>query len=443
MFRALADKTDVAQLLADDALNGVQPFHRRAAFVHSFATGEAVPLELPDSVRYVDVANSRLQYTLARGERSRRYRVRNNLLGTSRFCPQVFRVPDLVQAVANDSVAGWDPWRDCPPEIRDRVVQYLYHQETRSTWKIESETPRGHQTQRFVDLLEAGQETDFITPARLSELQAVILGRVPDSEHPWRTRQVWVGHADRYWNEVINLLGAPPGSIPHLMDGLMSCHRRLMQDGSLPPVLHAACVGFALVYIHPFLDGNGRVHRFLLHNVLAQRGYVPPDTLFPLSAWLLNHRREYIGCMSDTCRGILAVADWEWQADGALKVLNDIESGFRYLDLTGEALALYRFLEASVREELEPGIEFITRFDKALSGLNDLVDWPYPQQSLFIRLCVQNGGRLSRRKRNLPAFRGLSDSKVAQLEASVREAYGLGGDGEGQASEPPLVRVPL
>ena len=141
-----------------------------------------------------------------------------------------------------------------------------------------------------------------------------------------------------------------------------------------------------MVYIHPFMDGNGRAHRFLFHNVLAQREYAPPGTLFPLSAWLLNHRRDYIGCMTDTCQGILGTADLQRLPDGRLKVRNDIKAGFQFPDLTLEALSLCRFVEASVREELEPNIEFLKHFDEALHGLEVLVEWPY---SRLVLVCTE------------------------------------------------------
>ena len=193
-----------------------------------------------------------------------------------------------------------------------------------------------------------------------------------------------------------------------------------------------------MVYIHPFMDGNGRAHRFLFHNVLAQREYAPPGTLFPLSAWLLNHRRDYIGCMTDTCQGILGTADLQRLPDGRLKVRNDIKAGFQFPDLTLEALSLCRFVEASVREELEPNIEFLKHFDEALHGLEVLVEWPYSRLVLFIKLCVQNNGRLSRRKRNLEVFRHLSTPLLDQLERCVQSAYNLSTDQTGP-NEPSVV----
>ena len=37
-------------------------------------------------------------------------------------------------------------------------------------------------------------------------------------------------------------------------------------------------------------DGNGRIHRFLMHHVLAKRGYSPDGVIFPISAAILRDR---------------------------------------------------------------------------------------------------------------------------------------------------------
>jgi len=42
------------------------------------------------------------------------------------------------------------------------------------------------------------------------------------------------------------------------------------------PVVTAAVLAFGFVYIHPFEDGNGRLHRWFIHHVLAISGYSPP-----------------------------------------------------------------------------------------------------------------------------------------------------------------------
>lgn len=59
-----------------------------------------------------------------------------------------------------------------------------------------------------------------------------------------------------------------------MIEGLVAFDRKAAPD--LDAVLAAAIVAFAFIYIHPFADGNGRLHRYLIHHVLAERGFNPP-----------------------------------------------------------------------------------------------------------------------------------------------------------------------
>ena len=59
----------------------------------------------------------------------------------------------------------------------------------------------------------------------------------------------------------------------------------------LDPVVAASALAFGFVYIHPCADGNGRLHRYLLHHVLARRGFNPPGVAFP-SATILEREHQ-------------------------------------------------------------------------------------------------------------------------------------------------------
>lgn len=54
------------------------------------------------------------------------------------------------------------------------------------------------------------------------------------------------------------------------------------QAADVDPVLQAAAIAFGFVYVHPLADGNGRLHRCLIHHVLAERTYTPPGMVFPV-----------------------------------------------------------------------------------------------------------------------------------------------------------------
>ena len=76
-------------------------------------------------------------------------------------------------------------------------------------------------------------------------------------------------------------MGSWAEDLPSLTDGLIAFDRAagLEVDG----VIAAAVLAFGFVYAHPFVDGNGRIHRYLIHHVLAGRGYHPARVVFPVS----------------------------------------------------------------------------------------------------------------------------------------------------------------
>jgi Fic family protein len=92
-----------------------------------------------------------------------------------------------------------------------------------------------------------------------------------------------VGQAISYQKQLVHYVCPKPEDISELMDGLIVA-QGIMKEGGLPSVIHAAAISYGFIFLHPFEDGNGRIHRFLIHNILFLRGAVPKGLMFPVSA---------------------------------------------------------------------------------------------------------------------------------------------------------------
>ncbi len=84
-------------------------------------------------------------------------------------------------------------------------------------------------------------------------------------------------------------IGARPGDLKEPMAGMLDANDRMSVDA----VLQAAATAFGFVYIHPFQNGNGRLHRCLVHHVLAERKFTPPGIVFPVSSVMYDRIDEY------------------------------------------------------------------------------------------------------------------------------------------------------
>ena len=106
-----------------------------------------------------------------------------------------------------------------------------------------------------------------------------------------RDEQVWIG------GSAFGPQGAafvPPSQerVPALLDDLMAFVRR----DDLDPVVQAAVAHAQFETIHPFVDGNGRTGRALLHRWLCYHDVLRHATL-PISSGLLHDVDSYMGAL--------------------------------------------------------------------------------------------------------------------------------------------------
>jgi Fic family protein len=107
-----------------------------------------------------------------------------------------------------------------------------------------------------------------------------------------RMEGVFLGERDHEGNPLPEFIGARPADLNGLMTGLLGANERMRRDG-INLVLQAAATAFGFVYVHPLEDGNGRLHRCLIHHVLAERKFTPAGMVFPVSSVMLDRIDDY------------------------------------------------------------------------------------------------------------------------------------------------------
>lgn len=415
-------------------------YARRAGYLYELLTGTELPHATPERSRYVPVLDEHLQFAAPDGKRNKRYRVIDNLPGCKQFCPLIRKSEALqrwagldLKECTRQVIAEYDP------DLLRRAAAFLYLKETQSSFEVEREKPSHNRAQRFADLLRLAEVDEPLTAEKLAELQnAVIDPRF--HEFHWRTEQNWIGD-DLGYRKKIALVPARPEDLPDLMDGLLFTANRARSagwlksedqgsnqresDAELDPVVLAAMVAFGFVFIHPFMDGNGRIHRYLIHHVLAQAGFTPRGIVLPVSAVILANLDRYVECLEMFSKPLVAKTRYDPDAPAIPATGNDAIY-FRYFDATPQVEFLYWALERTVTADLPREIDFLLGFDRARSALNASLDWPRNTLGLFIRLVHQNRGRLSASKRR-SHFDWMTDEELEMSETLVRQAFSEGG----------------
>ena len=422
ILSAIFDVADSGEIAAYIESKPISKYARCIWFFYEFLTGHELPLEDLKRGNYVNLLDSSRYYTVEPGTRVRRQRVNNNLLGEPSFCPVIRRTEMLRRFEESDlSTRCMQVLKRFPPDLIRRALSYLYTKETKSSFEIEHIEPSSNRTEKFVAMLHLAEREDFCEKERLIEVQ----NRIVDprfAAQDYRNSQTYVGETVTWQKECIHYVCPKPEMVRDLMAGLITLHRR-MEQGQVHPVAQAAAVSYGLVFIHPFQDGNGRIHRFLIHNILARRRFSPPGIMFPVSAAMLNDPAEYDASLEAFSRQIMVLVNYTLDEKGEMTVHNDIAQWYRYIDMTAQTEALFGFIEKTITTELEEELKFLENYDRTKKAIQEIVDMPDRQIDLFIRFCLQNNGRLSRRKR-ASYFDVLTDDEIQQMEEAVRAGYG-------------------
>jgi hypothetical protein len=390
---------------------------RRVWFLYEWLTGNRLDLPNARAGRYVDALDSELQWGIE-GEIAARYRVRNNLPGTRAFCPLVFRTEALDRFIALD-LAGraQDVVAAVPRDLLARTAAFLLLKDSRSSYAIEGEYPPQDRIQRWGwAIAEAGRQN--LDRDELLRLQRIVIGDARFVRMGFRDEGGFVGEHDRDTHAPLPVhIDARPEDLHSLIEGMVAFDRGPALR--LDPVIAAAVLAFGFVYIHPFDDGNGRIHRYLIHHVLAERGFNPPGIIFPVSAAILDRIEDYRDVLESYSVRLLPHIRWEPTERFNVRVLNDTGDFYRYFDATPHAEFLYGCVQRTIEIDLPAEAGFLRRYDGFRRDVEGYFDMPERMFDLLFRFLHQNGGRLSQRARE-QEFAQLNDDEAARIEA----AYG-------------------
>ena len=196
-----------------------------------------------------------------------------------------------------------------------------------------------------------------------------------------------------------------------------------MESASFNPVLTAALIAFGFVFIHPFEDGNGRLHRYLIHHILTTMKFTPQGIIFPVSAAILERISDYRKVLESYSHPILDFIQWKKTPKNNVEVLNDTLDYYRYFDATVQTEFLFECVDYTINTIIPDEVSYLQKYDAMKVWLDDRFQMPDKTIALLIRFLAHNNGKFSQRARE-KEFVTITEKEVKSIEEAYREYFG-------------------
>lgn len=395
-------------------------YARRIWFLYEWLTGDKLRLPDADKGNYVSVVNPKQQLAID-GTSSSRHRVKNNLPGVAGFCPLVLRTDTIesflsldLQARAKEVVA------DVPLDVLARTAAFLLLSDSKASYAIEGERPPQDRIQRWGRAIgEAGRYA--LDREELLRLQQIVIGDDRFVQLGIRNQGGFIGQRDRQTQLPLpEHISAAPEDLPSLIDALLAFYTGPAKY--LDPVVTAAILAFGFVYIHPFEDGNGRIHRYLIHDVLTRSGFNPPGVVFPISSAILQNMEQYRQTLESYSKRLLPTISWTPTEQLNVHVTNETADFYSFFDATPHVEFLFSCVQKTIEEDLPYETDFLRRYDQFCAQVTEIVDMPTATTDLLFRFLQQNDGKLSRRGRERE-FARLTDAEVNRVQETYQRIF--------------------
>ena len=406
----IIDPDEIEQMVYDKPTSR---YIRRIWFLYEWLTEHTLNIPNAEQGAYVDAVDPKKQLAI-QGMRSPRHRVMNNLPGPPEFCPMVYWTPLLQRySKANLAARAREIISGISSSLLERTSAFLMLKDSKCSFEIEGENPPENRIQRWARAIrDAGRER--LDVKELLRLQKVVIGDTRFVHLGLRSRGGFVGEHERGSRLPLPIhISARPKDLSSLMEGLVEFDNSYAED--LPPIVAAAILAFGFIYIHPFEDGNGRLHRYLIHHALSRRGFNPPGLIFPVSATILERVDVYRSVLESYSQRLLPLIQWKPTPEMNVQVFNETVDFYRYFDATPHVEFLYACVEKTIRFDLPEEVEFLRKYDRFKAQVNNLVDMPASMVDLLFNFLKQNQGHLSQRALD-KEFARLTDQEVQVIE---------------------------
>lgn len=395
---------------------GAEPsgqYARRAGFLYEWLSGKSLKIQSTIAGGYVDAVDDSKMVAASKeySVPNKRWRVRDNLPGTREFCPIVHKTPQLKEAMSIEIPAMLQALAlEFGEELLMRSAVWMTLRESKASFAIEGESDQLDRIQRFADVLarRTGQAQLPLDNVSLAKLQLEILGsRTSLEQFGIRKSPVFVGEVVRF-QEVVHYVAPPFEDLQSMLEGLKVF---LQRTNGQSAVMRSAVAAFGFIYIHPLADGNGRVHRFLINDVLRRDGAVMAPMVLPVSSLIESapaERLAYDRVLDEVSGPLMRSIDSKFAfAPQYTKYEDGVRSNFdfsgdelarpvwRYLNLTTHVVYLAQVLRRTIQEDMRNESRYLRSHSMARRMVKEIIEMPDLQIDRVIRSVLANHGKLS------------------------------------------------
>lgn len=398
-------------------------YSRRIWFLLEWVSGSQVQGKKDMAKKsYVPVVDEKLQFAIAGGVRSPRHLVINNLPGTSRFCALIRKTEKLGKHLSRNYIEiNRNQTAGLRKDLLQRASAFLLLKDSKASFTIEGESPKSKRAARWGAAIGQAGLND-LSKEELARLQRLVIENTRFVQMGFRSRGGFVGEHDRSSGEPLpEHISARPEDLDDLVEGLIEASRMLVKD-DINAVLAAAVIAFGFVFIHPFEDGNGRIHRYLVHHMLAKKKFTDQGITFPVSSSILDHINDYQQVLESYSKPLSDFIEWVETKDHNVLVTNETKDFYRFFDATRQAEFLFDCVEDTIRNIVPREIEYLANYDAFKHYLEEEFEMPDNLVSTLTRFLEQNQGALSRRARE-KEFSMLSEEEAGQIEAAYARVF--------------------
>ena len=421
LFKKLTQYYDVNQLnqLVDFEPTG--QYTRRIWFLIEWLSG--MKLLRVDLLKksYVKLVDESLQYAIE-GARSPRHLVINNLPGTVDFCPMVSKNSKIEKYINAEITAKQNVYIEgIRKDILQRVSAFLLLKDSKASFTIEGESPKSKRAARWGQAIgQAGVK--YLSKSELFRLQQLVIENPRFLEMGYRQKGGFVGEHDRNTGAPIpDHISAKWQDIDVLINGLIATSELLLKS-KIDAVISAAVIAFGFVFIHPFEDGNGRIHRYLIHHILSKKKVSQQGVIFPISAAILDRINEYREVLESYSIPLLDFIQWKETKDHNVEVTNETIDFYRYFDATKQVEFLYDCVSETIEHIIPKEVDYLTKYDTFKKIIEDEYEMPDKLIATLNRFLEQNNGKLSKRAKE-KEFELLSNEEVQKIEETYRDIF--------------------